>query len=39
MDKTGSEFEYMRNKFPNVSDTKVKEGILMVGLIIFVVSL
>jgi len=27
MDKTGRGFEYVRNKFPNVSDTKIKEGI------------
>jgi len=29
MAKTGCEFEYMRNKFPNVSDAKMKEGIFM----------
>jgi hypothetical protein len=29
MDKTGCGFEYVRNKFPNVSDTKVKEGIFI----------
>jgi len=29
MDKTGSGFEYMRNKFPNVSDAKIKEGIFI----------
>jgi len=28
MDKTGSGlFEYLRNKFPDVSDAKIKEGI------------
>jgi len=27
MDKTGHGFEYVRNKFPNVSDAKIKEGI------------
>jgi len=29
MDKTGRGFEYVRNKFPNVSDAKIKEGIFM----------
>jgi len=29
MDKTGRGFEYMRNKFPNVSDAKIKEGIFI----------
>jgi len=29
MDKTGCGFEYVRNKFPNVSDTKIKEGIFI----------
>jgi len=29
MDKTGHGFEYGRNKFPNVSDTKIKEGIFI----------
>jgi len=29
MDKTGHGFEYVRNKFPNVSDTKIKEGIFI----------
>ena len=29
MDKTGRGFEYVRNKFPNVSDAKVKEGIFI----------
>ena len=29
MDKTGRGFEYLRNKFPNVSDTKIKEGIFI----------
>ena len=29
MDKTGCEFEYVRNKFPNVSDAKIKEGIFI----------
>ena len=27
MDKTSRGFEYLRNKFPNVSDAKIKEGI------------
>jgi hypothetical protein len=27
MDKTGRVFKYMRTKFPNVSDAKIKEGI------------
>jgi len=27
MDKTGRGFEYMRNKFPKLSDAKMKEGI------------
>ena len=27
MDKTGHGFEYVRNKFPNVSDAKIKEGV------------
>jgi len=29
MDKTGCGFEYVRSKFPNVSDTKIKEGIFI----------
>jgi len=29
MDKTGHGFEYTRNKFPNVSDAKINEGILI----------
>jgi len=29
MDKTVREFEYLRNKFPNVSDAKIKEGIFI----------
>ena len=29
MDKTGRGFEYVRNKVPNVSDTKIKEGIFI----------
>jgi hypothetical protein len=29
MDKAGHGFEYMRNKFPNVSDAKIKEGIFI----------
>jgi len=29
MDKPGSGFEYFRNKFPNVSDAKIKEGIFI----------
>jgi len=29
MDKTGRGLEYMRNKFPNVSDAKIKEGIFI----------
>jgi len=27
LDKTGRGFEYVRNKFPNVSDAKIKDGI------------
>ena len=29
MDKTGRGFEYLRNKFPNVSDAKIKECIFI----------
>jgi hypothetical protein len=29
MNKTGYEFTYMRNKFPNVSDAKIKKGIFI----------
>ena len=29
MEKTGSGFEYLRNKFPNVSDAKIKEDIFI----------
>jgi len=29
VDKTGRGFEYLRNKFPNVSDAKIKEGIFI----------
>jgi len=29
MDKTGRLFEYVRNKLPNVSDAKIKEGIFI----------
>jgi len=29
MDKTGHGFEYLRNKFTNVSDAKIKEGIFI----------
>ena len=29
VDKTGHGFEYVRNKFPNVSDSKIKEGIFI----------
>jgi len=29
MDKTGCGFEYLRNKFPNLSDAKIKEGIFV----------
>jgi len=29
LDKTGHGFEYLRNTFPNVSDTKIKEGIFI----------
>ena len=29
MNKTGRGFEYVRNMFPNVSDAKIKEGILI----------
>jgi len=29
MDKTGHGFKYARNKFPNMSDAKIKEGIFI----------
>jgi len=29
MDKTGRGFEYVRNKFPNLNDVKMKEGIFI----------
>jgi len=29
MDKTSRGFEYLRNKFPNVSDAKIKEDIFI----------
>ena len=29
MYKTGHAFEYVRNKFPNMSDAKIKEGIFI----------
>jgi len=29
LDKTGRGFQYMRNKFPNVSDAKIEEGIFI----------
>jgi len=29
IDKTSRGFEYVRNKFPNVSDAKIKEGIFI----------
>jgi hypothetical protein len=29
MDETGHGFEYVRNKFPTVSDAKIKEGIFI----------
>ena len=29
MSKTGRGFQYVRNKFPNVSDAKIKEGIFI----------
>jgi len=29
MDKTGHGFEYVMNKFPNVSDAKIKDGIFI----------
>ena len=29
MDKTGRRFKYVRTKFPNVSDAKIKEGIFI----------
>jgi hypothetical protein len=29
MDKTGRGFQYVRNKFPNVTDAKIKEGIFI----------
>jgi len=29
VDKTGCGMEYVRNKFPNVSDARIKEGIFI----------
>ena len=29
IDKTGPGFEYVRNKFPNVSDAKIKDGVFI----------
>jgi len=29
MDKIGRGFEYLRNKFPNLNDAKIKEGIFI----------
>jgi len=29
VDKTGRGFEYLRNKFPNVSDAKIKDGVFI----------
>jgi len=29
VDKTGRGFEYVRHKFPNVSDAKIKKGIFI----------
>jgi len=29
MNKTSRGFEYLRNKFPNMSDAKIKEGIFI----------
>jgi hypothetical protein len=29
MDETGSGFEYVRNKLPNINDAKIKEGIFI----------
>jgi len=29
VDKNGNGFGYVRNKFPNVSDSKIKEGIFI----------
>jgi len=29
MDKTGRGFQYARNKFPNVNDARIKEGIFI----------
>ena len=29
MDITGRRFEYVRNKFPNVSDAEIKEGMFI----------
>jgi len=29
MDEAGRRFDYVRNKFPNVSDAKIKEGIFI----------
>ena len=28
-DKTGLDFDYLRNNFPNVSDVKIKDGIFI----------
>jgi len=29
MDEAGRRFEYVRNKFPNMSDAKIKEGLFI----------
>jgi len=29
MNKTGSGFQYVKSKFPNVSDAKIKEGMFI----------
>jgi len=34
VDKTGCGFQYLRHKFPNVSDAKIKESIFIGPLII-----
>jgi len=36
MDKPGRGFEYLRNKFPNVSDAKIKE-VILIGHVSFLV--
>ena len=29
MDKTGRVFQYVKNKFPNVTEAKIKEGVFI----------